>query len=1166
VKSYQTLTGLTRLGVTVSVIAASAVGVVAIAAPAQAQGVGVSWSKVVSAVPAAYTPNVTNGTVYAITQVGNTVVLGGSFTGVENHGSTTTLARTDILAFDATTGAVAPGFATTLDGTVETLAPGPVANTVYAGGLFNNVNGAKMKGITLLSTVTGQVVTGFKPPALNGAVYSIATANSRLYVGGTFTKAGAAAHGGLASLNWVSGALLPYLNVQLAGHHNYNGTGAEGGVGPRAIAMNPAGTRLMVIGNFTTADTLPRDQAVMIDVDGPTSAVVDPNWQTQEFTAACFNWAFDTYVTDVQYSADGSYFVITATGGSGTNTDGTRSLCDSASRWSATDTGANVQPTWVDYTGQDSLWSVAITDTAVYVGGHERWLNNSNGYDQPGAGAVPRPGIAALDPNSGVPMAWNPGRNPRGAGAYALYASALGLYVGSDTNYIGNNKYLHQKVAYFPLSGGYTPASTATQSLPANLYLAGQLPNTNNSNVLYRVDAAGPTLAAVDNGPDWMADQSPSDPGWQYHSGATNIAGYSCCVALNPNVPASTPAALFDNEMWDSGNAASGNQMRWSFPVAAGTDVTVRLYFANNYSGTNTAGKRVFDVALDGTTVLNHYDIVADTGNLTGTMKAFDVTSPGNITIAFNHEVENPLINGIEIINDDVPPGGSGSVDDLDYRAVSGNQIGALTTVPGTGVSWGSTRGAFMVGNTVFYGTSAGAFYRASFNGTTLGAPVAVDPYNDPVWSNISTGSGQDYRGLATGYYGELSSVTGAFYSNGRLYYSLLGQSALRWRWFSPDSGIVGSQEFTVTAGTGNFGNIAGMVLSGSTLWYANRADGTLHSLPFVNGAPDSTQDTTVSGPAIDGDDWRARSLFLFGAPTFPNQLPTAAATVQCPQETCTFDGGNSNDPDGTVQGWAWTYGDGATGTGETATHTYNTSGTYAVSLVVTDNRGGQSTAWTGSVDVTVPPSDIQFVAQSAANGSTATPSVTAPAGISAGDQEFLFVTAGTAGVTTSAPTGLGGWHQVAQQTNGAIQSTVFERTATAGDSGTVVSVPLAAAAKSDLQFVDYSGVAPDAPVLTSGGDVNSTSHVAPAVSVATPGSWVLSYWSDRTSNTTAWALPGGMTGRGASYGTGGGHIDSVVADSGAAPVVGPYAALSASSTAESGRSNMISLVLLPSH
>ena len=50
--------------------------------------------------------------------------------------------------------------------------------------------------------------------------------------------------------------------------------------------------------------------------------------------------------------------------------------------------------------------------------------------------------------------------------------------------------------------------------------------------------------------------------------------------------------------------------------------------------------------------------------------------------------------------------------------------------------------------------------------------------------------------------------------------------------------------------------------------------------------------------------------------------------------------GAASVDPNGTVVSWAWDFGDGATGTGATTTHSYAQDGNYTVTLTVTDNDG----------------------------------------------------------------------------------------------------------------------------------------------------------------------------------------------------------------------------------
>src|SRR5439155_8839538 len=59
------------------------------------------------------------------------------------------------------------------------------------------------------------------------------------------------------------------------------------------------------------------------------------------------------------------------------------------------------------------------------------------------------------------------------------------------------------------------------------------------------------------------------------------------------------------------------------------------------------------------------------------------------------------------------------------------------------------------------------------------------------------------------------------------------------------------------------------------------------------------------------------------------------------------FNGNGSFDPDGTISGYAWNFGDGGTGSGVSPTHTYASAGTYTVTLVVTDNLGAQTTATT---------------------------------------------------------------------------------------------------------------------------------------------------------------------------------------------------------------------------
>ena len=117
------------------------------------------------------------------------------------------------------------------------------------------------------------------------------------------------------------------MNVQLTQRHNDSGSGAKSAVGVMELDVTPDGSRVVAIGNFKRADGLLRDQVVMLDTSGA-SAVVSPTWATTRYSPYCAKNAFDSWVRDVSFSPDGSFFVIASSGGPFAGT-----LCDSAARF-----------------------------------------------------------------------------------------------------------------------------------------------------------------------------------------------------------------------------------------------------------------------------------------------------------------------------------------------------------------------------------------------------------------------------------------------------------------------------------------------------------------------------------------------------------------------------------------------------------------------------------------------------------------------------------------------------------------------------------------------------------------------------------------------------------------------------------------------------------------
>ncbi len=391
---------------------------------------GVAHPTVVSSTPVTWTPHLkTGGAVHENAVVGGMVYAGGKFTQFENSARTVTYNRQNFVAYSATTGAVSP-LTLNFDGEVRALAGTPDGSALFVGGGFRNVNGATKPYLVKVNLATGTIDPTFK--WTGGIVRDVQVANNMVYVAGDFAKR-------LVAANITTGADTGLINISVAGNVGGSATRVD------QFGINPAGTDLVAIGNFTTVNGESRRLAFRLTLGATTTL---QSWHPRRFDTLCAS-SIPYYLRGLDWSPDGTYFVIVSTGGprGGYPQNG---FCDGAGRWEASSSGSVAEPTWVNWTGGDSLYSVAVSGAAVYVGGHQRWLDNPFGHDSAGPGAYQVDSIGAIDPSNGLAIrSWSARPMTRGHGKEDLTLFAGGLVVGGDGQTV-KGKY-HRATAIFPL-------------------------------------------------------------------------------------------------------------------------------------------------------------------------------------------------------------------------------------------------------------------------------------------------------------------------------------------------------------------------------------------------------------------------------------------------------------------------------------------------------------------------------------------------------------------------------------------------------------------------------------------------------------------------------------------------------------------------------------------
>ncbi len=403
----------TSLTLTLSLVAA-----MASVSPASAS---IAHPTVTSVNPSPKTPHavddavVQNAKVNTFTRVGNTMYAGGRFHTIQNPNRSVDYVRSNLFSFNIDTGKPT-SWDPSVDGEVNRTLR--IGGFLYVGGRFSTANGVA-NHLVRYNRATGKIDKSFSPNVTsgNGAVTDLQYVGGRLLVSGSFGRR-------IVALDPNTGADTGYINLAIAG----SVAPQAGRIAVYRFAVNPAATRLVGIGNFTTVNGSVRTRAFMLNLNAGGTTL--NAWYYQPFTEMCQAASLADYLRDVDFSPDGSYFVVVATGFVSQAGDLNSTVCDAAARFE-TSIASPSQPTWINYTGGDTLLSVAAVGSAVYVGGHQRWMNNPQGRDDAGPGAVERRGVAALNPTTGLALSWNPSKT-RGVGLSFIYPTSTGVWFGSD--------------------------------------------------------------------------------------------------------------------------------------------------------------------------------------------------------------------------------------------------------------------------------------------------------------------------------------------------------------------------------------------------------------------------------------------------------------------------------------------------------------------------------------------------------------------------------------------------------------------------------------------------------------------------------------------------------------------------------------------------------------
>lgn len=954
----------------VAVLAAAAL--VAVAGPAYADSAPADPERpgLPTTVTADALPTVqVDGVVWAQVVVGDTVYVAGEFTTARPAGAapgTSTVPRANLLAYDIRTGVLDPTFAPVLDGQALGITASPDGRRVYVTGDFTKVDGQWRVRIAAFDTATKQLVAGFRPTlASRGA--TVTASNDTVWVGGNFTSVAPVTGGTLQPRSYVAafdaatGAVRPFstaLNAPVT-----------------AIVRQVNGQRIVLGGRFQAVN----GTAVvgLASVHPTTGATITYPASEQVRDGSTNSAILSLYADDTGVYGTGYHFTRAG------NLEGTFRAHP--------ETGEIV---WIADCHGDT-YSVTRMGGVVYSASHSHYCGN-----------VPD-GFPQTDP-------WTH-HHLNAFTTEATGTNTIDIYGYPHSAGQPAPSLLHLYPDFY--TGTYTGQGQAGWSVASNgdyVTMGGEFPGVNG-----RAQQGLVRFARSDIAPD---DQGPrlSGTGWDVR--ATSTAAGQVRLTWSGNYDRDNETLTYRVYRGSSPSGTplhtrTVTHRYWETPTLGLTDTGRSAGSTQTYvvTATDAFGNRAVSapvsttVASSGTTSpylaalradqpLAHYRLGDPAGTAVRDTAGFvDMRTVGS---GIARGVAGAVAGDTDRATDFPGTSGSFAVQTVATNAPDRFSVEAwvrtTTTRGGAVVNFGSSATGLSGTSTVDRALYLDDTGRVNFGlyGGTRAALRSAAAVNDGDWHQL-VGT---YDGAVARLYVDGAQVAERPISFVRPYWGYWRIGGDRMSNFPnpPTSSYLDGavDEVTVWTRALTAGQVSDHHEAASTGTTTNRLPAAVFTPTTaglrvdVDGAASSDEDGTIASYAWDfgdgttgtgptasrtyaaagtytvrltvtddlGDTGTVEQAVTVAAP--PNQLPTAAFTQSLSGTVLAVDGSGSSDPDGTLVGHAWDFGDGGTATGASASHTYAAAGTYTVRLTVTDDDGGTATT-TRSVTVTTVPAAL---------------------------------------------------------------------------------------------------------------------------------------------------------------------------------------------------------------